>query len=143
MTKHTILVVDDEANIRDILEFFLKEAGYEVASTGDPDEALALAREGGPDLVLMDVMMPRMDGFDLCQMMHTHAGTAGIPVVFLTALGDDISRECAKVSGGSFYLQKPFTREEVLEAVRRALAARPPAPPRAGRGWSRSVHLGG
>jgi CheY-like chemotaxis protein len=141
MTKHTILVVDDEANIRDILEFFLREAGYEVAATGDPDEALALAREGGPDLVLMDVVMPRMDGFDLCQMMHTHAGTAGIPVVFLTALGDDISRECARVSGGSFYLQKPFTREEVLEAVRQGLASRPPAPPRAGRGWSHSMHL--
>lgn len=141
MAKPTLLVVDDEPHIRDILEFFLREAGYEVVSTGDPEEALACARRGEPDLVLLDVLMPRLDGFDLCQMLRAHAATAAVPVVFLTALGDEVSRERARVSGGARYLQKPFTREEVLEAVRAALASRPPAPPRAGSGWRRSVRL--
>lgn len=143
MTQPSVLIVDDEPHVRDVLEFFLREAGYGATSTGDPEEALARARRGGIDLILLDVLMPRMDGFDLCQMLQAHPSTAAIPVVFLTALGDEVSRERARVSGASRYLQKPFSRRDVLEAVRAALASRPPAPPRAGSGWSRSVRLTG
>ena len=116
-----VLVVDDESNIRDILVHFLEEEGYGTIATGDPEEALAMARELTPNVVLLDVMMPRMDGFDLCQMIHDHPDTRNVPVVFLTALGDDISRQVARVSGGKMHLQKPFTREDVLKAVRVAL----------------------
>ena len=140
MRKHTILVVDDEPNIRDILAYFLQSMGYEVVATGDPDEALGFAREGRPDLVLLDVLMPRMDGFDLCQMIRTHARSADLPVIFLTALGDEVSRECARVSGGTRYLQKPFSKEEVLGAVRALLASRRAGLRRA-KGWSHAVRL--
>ncbi len=141
MTGAAILVVDDEPSVRDIVAYFLKEAGYEVAATGDPDEALALAREGRPDLAILDVLMPRMDGFDLCQMLRGHPESADLPVIFLTALGDDISRERARVCGGTMYLEKPFEKDQVLEAVRAALASRPRAHRRSGRGWGRAMHL--
>lgn len=141
MKETTILVVDDDPHVRDILGFFLGEEGYAVLATGDPDEALGLARTGKPDLALLDILMPRMDGFDLCQMIRTHAQSADLPVIFLTALGDEVSRERGRVCGAMRYLEKPFRKEDVLEAVRAALASRPPAHRPANHGWGRAVPL--
>ena len=121
MAEKRVLVVDDEENVREILAHFLKSAGYELVSTGDPEEALLVARKTIPDVILLDVTMPRMDGFDLCQMLRSHPDTEKIPVVFLTALGDDVSRARGRVSGGTLYLQKPFTKKLVLDAVATAL----------------------
>ncbi len=141
MKKPSILVVDDEPPVRDILAYFLQEAGYDVLATGDPDEALGLARDGRPDLAILDILMPRMDGFDLCQMIRGHPESADLPVIFLTALGDEINRERGRVCGAMLYLEKPFRKEAVLEAVRDALASRHRAPRHAHRGWGRAAHL--
>ena len=129
MAGELILVVDDEANVRDIVTYFLEAEGYRVTATGDPDEALVQAREEKPDLALLDIMMPRMDGFDLCQMIRDHAETREIPVIFLSALGDPVSRMRGRVSGAVTHLQKPFRKQAVLEAVRFALESRPKKAP--------------
>ncbi|MHC4608564.1 MAG: response regulator [Planctomycetota bacterium] len=124
MAGERVLVVDDEQYILDVLEHFLEAAGYKVTTTEDPEEALSLAREQAPDAVLLDILMPRMDGFDLCQMLRDHPQTKDVPIVFVTALGDEVSRMRGRVSGGTAYLQKPFTKSEILEAVHAAVTAR-------------------
>ena len=141
MAGEFILVVDDEDNIRDILTHFLDSAGYKPVTTGDPEEALSIAREVTPDVILLDVMMPRMDGFDLCQMLRDHADTERVPVIFLTALGDRASRERGRVSGANNYLEKPFTKETVLRAVRDALANRQAETRRTKSGWGNAISM--
>ena len=141
MSGERILVVDDNEKVRDVLTHILESAGYKPLATGDPNEALLVARKETPDLALLDVMMPSIDGFDLCQMLRDHSETSGIPVVFVTALGDDISRARGQVSGGMIHVQKPFKKEDVLGAVHAALNARKSRPKRTGSGWARARSL--
>ena len=124
MAEELVLVVDDEEKVRNILTHILKSAGYHASTAGDPKRALTVAREISPDVVLLDVTMPLMDGFEVCRKLQEHPETKKIPVVFLTARGDDLSRRSGRASGGVLYLTKPFTRETVLSAVRVALASR-------------------
>ena len=124
MAEELVLVVDDEENVRDILTHFLKSAGYHAITAGDPERVVDLARGVSPDVVLLDVTMPLMDGFQVCRKLQEHPETKKIPVVFLTAKGDDLNRQRGKTSGGVIYLTKPFTRETVVSAVRVALASR-------------------
>ena len=141
MAGELILVVDDEENIRDIVAHILKSAGYKPVVTGDPEEALSIAREVTPGVILLDVMMPRMDGFDVCQMLRDHADTEKVPIVFLTALGHDVSKERGRVSGGTLYLQKPFTKETVLSAVGEALGFRQKEKKRSPTGWAKAISM--
>lgn len=121
MANKIVLVVDDEPHIREILTHFLEREGYHVHATGEPEDALAFARRTPPDAVFLDIMMPRIDGIDLCQMMHEHNRTRRIPVVFVSAMGDERTLLLERVAGGALHIQKPFSRQSVLCALRISL----------------------
>ena len=116
-----ILIVDDEPYILNILDFSLDAEGYRVLQASDGEEALRLAQEQTPDLIVMDVMMPRQDGFETCKRLKEDVRTADIPVVLLTARNsrEDRSRgEAVKADG---YITKPFSPQRLLDTVQEFL----------------------
>jgi DNA-binding response OmpR family regulator len=119
----TILVVDDEPNIVLSLEFLVKKAGYFVRTARDGEEALAEIGRARPDLVLLDVMMPRRDGFDVCQTVRANPDWAGVRIIMLTAKGRDIEREKGMALGADDYITKPFSTRDVLARIERVLGA--------------------
>jgi len=118
---YRILVVDDEPHIRQILKFTLEKAGYQVFTANDGEEALGRAVETKPHLVLLDVMMPRMDGYEVCRKMREDFGLSQIPVIMLTAKGDQRDRITGLEGGANDYLIKPYSNDELLLRVRNVL----------------------
>lgn len=112
-----ILVADDEPNIRRILGFLLEEAGYEVVVAADGGEVLDLVVGERPDLVLLDVMMPGLDGFAVLEQIRQLRGHARLPVIMLTARSESASRVRGIKSGANDYVAKPFEQEELLARV--------------------------
>jgi CheY-like chemotaxis protein len=125
MGKPRVLIVDDEPHIVLSLEFLLERAGYETASAGDGDEALALVRRLRPDVVLLDIMMPGRNGYAVCQAIKSDPGLRAIPVIMLSAKGQEVEIRKGLELGAAAYVTKPFGNAEVLEAVRAALHAGP------------------
>jgi diguanylate cyclase (GGDEF)-like protein len=120
----TVLVVDDNpANLR-VLSDHLKQAGYRVLVAQDGAGAIDKARRGRPDLIVLDVMMPAMDGFETCRRLKSQAAVHDIPVIFATALTDIDSKLRGFAAGGADYVTKPFQQEEVLARVQAHLAVR-------------------
>jgi DNA-binding response OmpR family regulator len=119
-----ILVVEDESEIRFLIETILRPAGYEVVSTGDPTRALELARQSAPDLILCDIAMPGLDGYGVLKALQSDPGTASCPVVFVTAHKDFSQRVRAFRFGVVDYVTKPFTRDILLRKVERVLEGR-------------------
>jgi DNA-binding response OmpR family regulator len=113
----SVLVVDDEANILLSLEFLMKKAGYKVRLARDGEEALAEIGKARPDLVLLDVMMPKRNGFDVCEAIRANPEWRGVRVILLTAKGRDIEREKGLALGADDYITKPFSTREVVERV--------------------------
>lgn len=113
-----ILIIEDEKDIRQLLIFTLQYAGFNVISGNDGEEAIRIANEEMPDLILMDVQMPRLDGFEACKMIKTNVKTAHIPVMFLSAKGQDSEITKGFEVGASDYLLKPFTPTDLIERVR-------------------------
>lgn len=113
--SHRLLVVDDEPNIRDLLASSLRFAGFEVMSAGDGTEALRLATSEKPDLVVLDVMLPDMDGFTVCQKMRSSG--VDTPVIFLTARDGMDDKVQGLEAGGDDYVTKPFGLEEVVARI--------------------------
>jgi DNA-binding response OmpR family regulator len=113
----TVLVVDDEPNIVLALQFLMKKAGYDVRVARDGEEALAEIQKSRPDLVLLDVMMPKRDGFNVCETIRANPAWQGTRVLMLTAKGRDIEREKGLALGADGYITKPFSTREVLERV--------------------------
>ena len=111
----SILVVDDSQTIRHILERYLKAKGYSVLLAESGEKAVRLARESVPDLVLLDIMMPVMDGFEVCEQLKAHPVTQDIPVLFITTLDDVGSHRKAIECGGQGFITKPFC-EDLLNA---------------------------
>ena len=122
--SETILVVDDDPDIARFVEVNLRSAGYDVSVAGDGEEALERASELRPDLVLLDVMMPRLDGFELVRALRGHADTQTVPVILLSARAGQESRLEGLERGADDYLVKPFDFGELLARVR-ALQRRP------------------
>lgn len=116
-----ILVVDDSKTIRRTAEALLAQAGYRVVTAADGFEALALTADERPDLILVDVMMPRLDGYQTCALIKHNPHFRRIPVIMLTSKDGLFDRARGRVAGSDEYLTKPFTREELLEAVARHL----------------------
>jgi CheY-like chemotaxis protein len=116
-----ILVVDDEIPIVKIIAYTLQGAGYDVTSAGDTAEALETVRADSPDLILLDVMMPRLDGFRVLEALKTDPATRQIPVVFLTVKRAAEDRQRALGLGASVSLTKPFSSTDLLERTRRVL----------------------
>lgn len=125
MARPRVLIADDEPHIVLSLEFLLDRAGYDTAAAADGEEALALVRRLRPELVLLDVMMPRLNGYAVCQAIKSDPATRAIPVIMLSAKGQEVEVQKGLAVGASAYVTKPFGNAEVLEAVRAALHARP------------------
>lgn len=117
-----ILVVDDEPNIVLSLEFLMKQAGFQVRTAADGEAALAAIAAEQPDLVLLDVMMPRKNGYEVCQAIRANPDWQGVRIVMLTAKGREVEREKGLALGADDYITKPFSTQEVVERVRELLA---------------------
>ena len=113
-----ILVVDDEASIRRILETRLSMIGYDVVTAGDGEEALRMFRHNQLDLVVLDVMMPKLDGYDVCQQLRRESD---IPIIMLTALGNVADRITGLELGADDYVVKPFSPKELEARIRSIL----------------------
>ena len=120
--KPKILVVDDEPEAVELLEFNLKQAGYAVTTAGDGAEALKKARTQSPDMIVLDVMLPEMDGFEICKSLRLDSTTAKIPIIMLTAKAAEIDRVLGLELGADDYLTKPFSPRELLLRIKKILA---------------------
>jgi DNA-binding response OmpR family regulator len=109
--------VDDEPYILNILDFSLDAEGYRVIQASDGEEAMRLAQEHQPELIIMDVMMPRQDGFETCRLLKDDMRTSDIPVVLLTAKNSREDREMGEEVKADGYITKPFSPQRLLDTV--------------------------
>jgi DNA-binding response OmpR family regulator len=123
MSKHKILVVDDEPFICRSLTFVLKKGNYDVMEARNGEEALAAIREHRPDLVFLDVMMPKVDGFQVTQEVRADKALADIKIILLTAKGQECDREVGKIAGANDYMTKPFSPSKILDRAREILGS--------------------
>jgi len=121
MAEQTILIVEDETDIRELLAFICKREGFAVLEAEDGLKALALATEKTPDAILLDLMLPGMDGLSVCKALQREAATAAIPVIMLTARGEEIDRIVGFEVGASDYVVKPFSPREVMLRIKAVL----------------------
>jgi DNA-binding response OmpR family regulator len=117
-----ILVVDDEPSIVVILTMLLEATGFDVETASDGEQAVDRARRNPPDLILMDVMMPRMDGYEACQVLKADPATCHVPVVMISAKAQEADAVYGRKVGADAYLTKPFEPAAVLAEVQRRLA---------------------
>lgn len=126
--KRTILIVDDEPDAIELVSYNLAQAGYNVASAKDGVEAIEKAKESPPDLILLDVMLPQVDGLEVCKVMRKSPRTAAIPIIMLTAKAAEIDRVLGLELGADDYVTKPFSPRELLLRIKKLLE-RSSAPP--------------
>jgi len=120
---HKILIVDDEPNIVISLEFLMQQSGYEVAVARDGEEALAQMAAFQPDLVLLDVMLPLRNGFEVCQEIRENKAWNRVKVIMLSAKGRDFEISKGLALGADAYVTKPFSTKELVAEVQRLLAS--------------------
>jgi DNA-binding response OmpR family regulator len=116
-----ILIADDEPHMLRVTELSLKKGGFEVILARDGRQAVELTTAQKPDLVVLDVVMPEMDGFEALRALKGNPETAGIPVIILTSRGQRIAQSEAESSGATLYLTKPFSPSELLAQARKLL----------------------
>jgi CheY-like chemotaxis protein len=117
-----ILIAEDERDIRDLVAFTLRFAGYEVFAASNGEEAVEMAPKVNPDLILMDVRMPRMTGYEACKAMKADPDLKDIPVVFLSAKGQESEKQQGMEAGAEEYLLKPFAPDQLTQAIKIILA---------------------
>jgi DNA-binding response OmpR family regulator len=115
---HRILVVDDEPAVTDLLAYNLRKAHYEVLVANDGLEALHLANEGSPNLILLDLMIPKVDGLDVCRELRK---TSAVPIIMITARGEEIDRVVGLELGADDYVTKPFSVRELMARIKAVL----------------------
>jgi len=120
--KPRILVVDDEPEAVKLIEFNLKQSGYTVSTAGDGAEALKKARGQTPDLIVLDVMLPEMDGFEICKTLRLDPTTLRVPIIMVTAKAAEIDRVLGLELGADDYLTKPFSTRELLLRIKKILS---------------------
>lgn len=118
-----VLIVDDEANLVTALEFLMQQAGYQVAVARTGDEALDKVQQLAPDLVLLDVMLPGLNGYEVLQQVRRNGAWAAMAIIMLSAKGRDVEVAKGLALGANAYLTKPFSTNDLLAAVRRCLEA--------------------
>ena len=118
MNRKKILIADDEANIRLLVSSMLAK-DYTVLKASDGEEAVDMTRTQKPDLVLMDIMMPKIDGYSALSMLKTDEATKHIPIVMLTAVGQELNKKLAQKMGADGYITKPFTQQDLLHTIGR------------------------
>jgi DNA-binding response OmpR family regulator len=121
--KHKVLVVDDDAFIRRPLEFILREEGFQPITAADGNECLEKIADVRPDLIILDVMMPGRDGFELCKALKRDASYAHIPIILLSARGQEHDRERGLCLGAADFLTKPYSPSELVRRVREILSS--------------------
>ena len=122
---HRILIVDDEPNIVVPLEFLMKREGYEVEVAGDGQAALDAVARGAPDLVILDVMLPRMSGFEVCRQLRADSRWRGLKILMLTAKGRDSEMEKGLGLGADAYVTKPFSTRDLVARISGLLRGEP------------------
>ena len=120
----SVLIADDEPNIVISLEFLLEQAGYQIRVAHDGQEALEAVQRQPPDLVLLDVMLPRLSGFDVCQKIRENPAWQHLRIVMLTAKGREVEIGKGLALGADAYITKPFSTQELLAQIRGLLADR-------------------
>ena len=120
MTKK-ILIVDDEQNIVISLEFLIEQAGYELQVARNGEEALALVASFAPDLMLLDVMMPKINGFEVCRRVREMPGGQHLKIIMLTAKGREVEITKGLAMGADAYITKPFSTKELMAQVQQML----------------------
>jgi DNA-binding response OmpR family regulator len=115
--KRRVLIVDDEPNIVLSLEFLLRQQGYEVRVARDGEEALAAAEDWRPDLMVLDVMLPGLDGFEVCRRLRERPENAGLKILLLTARGREVERIRGLEEGADAYVRKPFSTRQLMITV--------------------------
>ncbi len=118
-----ILIAEDERDIRDLIAFTLKFAGYDIVTANNGEEAVQLTKQELPDLVITDVRMPKMTGYEACKQIKADPATQHIPVVFLSAKGQEAEVQTGLDSGADEYLLKPFAPDQLTRNVADILAA--------------------
>ncbi len=117
-----ILVAEDERDIRDLIQFTLEFAGHQVVTAANGEEAVHVAQREVPELILSDVRMPRLSGYEACKLIKADPATAHIPVVFLSAKGQDAEVQSGLDAGAAEYLLKPFAPDQLMAKVAEILA---------------------
>ena len=123
-----VLIVEDEPDIRELVVHHLKREGYQVSAASSGEEALRQVQAAPPDLVLLDLMMPAMDGLEVCRRLRQDPATAMLPIVMLTAKGDEVDRVLGLEIGADDYVVKPFSPKELVARVRAVLRRSRSAP---------------
>jgi two-component system, OmpR family, alkaline phosphatase synthesis response regulator PhoP len=113
-----ILIIEDEKDICDLLEYYLKKEGYEVQSSRDGQSGLEKASKGNFDLVLLDLMLPQVDGLEICRRLRSQASTAALPIIMLTAKTEEMDRVVGLEIGADDYITKPFSPREVQARIK-------------------------
>jgi len=117
MSKGRILVVDDEIYIVHILDFSLGMEGYEVVTALDGEQALAKVKTEEPDLIVLDIMMPKLDGYETCKILKSDPETRHIPVILLSAKGRNVDQKMGFQVGADDYITKPFSPRKLVERI--------------------------
>src|SRR5574343_436797 len=123
--SHKILIVDDEPNIVMSLEFLLKKEGFITETAGDGDAALEKARSFMPDLILLDVMMPKKSGFEVCEILRADAALNATRIIMLTAKGRETEQAKGLALGADAYMLKPFSTKDLVTRIRELLPVCP------------------
>ncbi|MEM6497983.1 MAG: response regulator [Pseudomonadota bacterium] len=121
--SQSVLIVDDESYIVTSLSYVMKNAGFDVDSAGDGEEALEKIKAKTPDLVILDIMMPKLDGFEVCKQIRANPDWDSVRIIMLTAKGRDSEREKGLELGADDYLTKPFSTRDILQRAKDVLAA--------------------
>ncbi len=124
MKPYRLLIVDDEEDIQDFLSYSLRKEGFEVAVASNGEEGLDVMAEWKPDLILLDIMMPKMDGVEMCRILRSHRSFDDVLVVFLTARDEDYSQVNALEIGGDDYITKPIRTRVLLSRIKALLRRR-------------------
>ena len=121
MSKQTILVVDDERDLLDLIEYNLKKEGFKVLKAENGEEGISKAKEHRPDLILLDIMMPKMDGLEAVEIMRTDDDLKKTPIIFLTARSDEKTEIDGLNKGGDDYITKPISTTKLVSRIKAAL----------------------
>jgi two-component system, OmpR family, response regulator len=116
-----VLIADDDPHIRDVLVFALEKAGMAVQQAADGMEALALALERKPDILILDITMPKLDGLDVCRRLRSHPDGADLPILFLSSRDEEVDRIVGLEIGGDDYVTKPFSPREITARIQAIL----------------------
>ncbi len=121
MDKKKILLVDDEEDLRKMLKFRLEALNYDIVEAGDGESALKKAKSVNPDLILLDLMLPKVDGFEVCKRLKSDDNYKKIPIIMFTARAQEKDAELSKEVGADAHITKPFEPQELVEKIKELL----------------------